>query len=204
MRIVAVLVMAAAVMGCVTIVPAEPGPTFELPASFIPPDETLPVEPTLAPEPTQIPVPVTTPRPATPTPEPDPDATPRPSVVDLLPILSSEMTVVNLADSPVSLTVAIRDPNDESETPSEYLVGTFDIAPLQVSTQATVPARLRLAFSVGASDIGTCMIDLAEGEAIQFAVVESGIAVTSSTGEPDDPSEMLVETASRCHAGEAT
>jgi hypothetical protein len=122
-------------------------------------------------------------------------------VVDVMPFLSSEMTVVNLADEAIALKVTLLD----TDSDGSYEVGTFSVEPLQVTTQAIVPTRLRLEFTspIGAH-IGTCTIDVAEGEAIQFAVIGNGIAITTNGAEPADAAEMSVATASRCHAGETT
>jgi hypothetical protein len=202
MRILAVALLSLALTGCIEIaqlpsVAPSSGPTF---APF--PTHQPAVEPTLA-EPTPPPTETspegpTVPPAANPAVTADPNATPRPTAIDLLPYLSAQVTVVNLSDQPLSVSVLLLDP----ESTASYDVGSFDLQPLQVTTQAVVSARLHLQFYLGAGfHIGTCTINIGEGEQIQFAVLEDGIAFTTSSGEPNDATEMLVETAKRCAGG---
>lgn len=187
MRVLALAVLVAALVGCTSINAPSASPTQEA---------------TPTPSPTQTPAPTLSPTPAEPTQAgtPDPNATPRPTLVDLLPFLSSQITVVNLADEPLTLTVTLVDP----DSTDEYEVGTFEVQPLQVTTQSIIPSRFRLDFDVAggsAADVATCTIDIAEGEQIQFAVVPTGVAMSTSGIEPEDPAEMVVATSSRCRAG---
>ncbi|HWH37009.1 MAG TPA: hypothetical protein VNT28_04455 [Candidatus Limnocylindrales bacterium] len=135
------------------------------------------------------------------TPTPDPDATPTPTPLDILPFLTSEITVVNLAEQQLALTVTLLDP----ESSDEFALGTYEVEPLQVTTQSIVPTRFRLEFAfTGGGSAGTCTIDVGDGEQIHFAVIETGVALVSSTGEPADPAELVVATSSRCQAGGET
>jgi hypothetical protein len=128
----------------------------------------------------------------------DPNATPRPTPLDILPFLTSEITVVNLAEQQLALKVTLLDP----DSTDEFSLGTYELEPLQVTTQSVVPTRFRLEFAFsGGGSAGTCTIDIEEGDQVQFAVIETGIAITSSAAEPEDPAEMVVATASRCRAG---
>lgn len=115
--------------------------------------------------------------------------------MDVAPYLTSEVTVVNLGDTSLALTVALLDP----DSTQEFVIGTFQIQPEQVNSQAVIPALLRLDFGYsGVNDAGSCTITIADGEQLQFAVIPQGIAITSNGPEPADPAEMLVATASRC------
>lgn len=178
------------VSGCITF-SAEPTPTpsrapTEMPM-VTPAPTPAPTPPPATPSPTQGP----------PTPTPDPNATPRPTAVDVAPYLTSEVTVVNLGDAPLALTVSLLDP-DSDDT---YTIGTFELQPNQVTTQAVIPALLRLDFGfTGVDDAGSCAITIEDGEQLQFAVVAGGIVMTSSAGEPEDSAEMIVATSSRCEA----
>ena len=193
MRTFSIVVLALAtilVSGCITF-SAEPTPTPTRAATEIP---------MVTPAPTPVP----TPAPATPlptqgppTPTPDPNATPRPTAVDVAPYLTSEVTVVNLGDAPLALTVSLLDP----DSADEFTIGTFELQPNQVTTQAVIPALLRLDFGyTGVDDVGSCAITIEDGEQLQFAVVAGGIVMTSSAGEPEDAAEMIVSTSSRCEA----
>jgi hypothetical protein len=165
-------------------------------------------EPTDAP--TQIPteIPMITPEPTSPptepptagqpTPTPDPNATPRPTPIDIAPFLTSEVTILNLSDAPLTVTVTLLDP----ESTDEFTIGTFHLEAGQVTHQSIVPALFRLDFGfTGVSDAGTCAITVGEAEQIQFAVVPTGIVFATNGAEPADPAEMIVATSSRCQAG---
>lgn len=210
MRIAAVLLLAVAVSGCVTVAPpgtapplttVAPSPLAEPTATPAPtaqptavPTVDATAQPTAPPEPTPPP----TPTPAT----PDPNATPAPTSVDVLAYIAAEITVVNLGDAPLAVTVTLV----AEDSSDEYTIGTFSVEPLQVTSQGVVPARFRLEFDYpGGSDAdaGTCLIDIAQDEELQFAFLETGGVITAGS-EPDDPAEMVVATSSRCIAGGAT
>jgi hypothetical protein len=137
--------------------------------------------------------------PSTATPTRDPSATPTPSPIDLRPVLTAEMTVVNLADRPLRVTVTAIDP----ESLGEFEVGAYELAPEQVTAQRVLPLRYRLDFRLAPDiDLGTCTIDVAEAEQLQFAVVGAGVVLTTNGAEPADAAEMVAATSSRCGAGE--
>jgi hypothetical protein len=107
--------------------------------------------------------------------------------------------VVNLADQPLAMSVTFIDPDSGDASD----VGTFQIAANQVTFQGVPSARFRLVFDYPggtAADAGTCTIDVAEKEKVQFAVIETG-AVIAAGKEPKDPAELVVATSSRCKAG---
>jgi hypothetical protein len=184
----------------VTLPPVTLPPIVTLPPVVTPPPiVTLPPVVTAPPPtPTMLPTPTDEPAPTSPV-TPDPNATPAPTRLDVLPYLTSEVTVVNLADAGVEVTVTLVD----ADSADEFEIGTFELAPLQVTSQAVVPARYRLDFNLGGGNEETCTIDIGDEE-LQFAVIESGIAITTSGAEPDDPAEMVVATSSRCQAGLTT
>jgi hypothetical protein len=184
--IVALGVAAFLVSGCITF-SGEPTPTAS-PAPTEIPMVTPPLTPAPTPAPTEGP----------PTPTPDPNATPRPTPIDVAPYLTSEVAVVNLADVPLSVTVTLLDP-DSTE---EFTIGTFELQPEQATFQSVIPTLYRLDFGFsGVDDAGTCEITIGDAEQVQFAVISTGIVVTTSGGEPADPAEMVVTTSSRCRAG---
>lgn len=204
MRVVGVVfALALGLSACVSV-----GPPLPTPNSPPPPTPSPTLAPTPTPSPTPSPTPAPTPGPtAAPTAStevsasPDPNTTPEPTVIDLAPYLTSEITVVNLAASKLSLTVTIL----ATDGPDEYELGTFEVQPEQVTTQAVVPTRYRLDFALaGGGGSEACTIDVGDGEQLQFAVIEDGIVLASNGPEPADPAEMLVLTSSRCRAGEPT
>ena len=116
-----------------------------------------------------------------------------------MPILTAEVTVVNLAEAPLTVTVTLLDP----ESTDAYEIGTIEVAPLQVTSQSVLSARLRLEFDYpggSAAEAGTFVFDIEEGDEIQFAVLEQGGVITGGD-EPDDPAELVIATSSRCRAG---
>ena len=127
-----------------------------------------------------------------------PAATPVPSAFDLRPLLTAEVTVVNLGDGQLSVRVLVLDP----ESDDEYEIGTFEILALQLATQSVPPALFRLEFTYPDTqgvDAATCTIEIADAEAIEFAVIEAG-AVIAAGAQPDVPGES-VATSARCQAG---
>jgi hypothetical protein len=180
---------------------ATPGPTAT-PSAAPSPTPAATSAPTPRPKPTPAATPVPTAAP-TATPGPTrtlaPGETAAPTPLDLAPFLTAEITVVNLADAPLSVSVTIVLP----ESGEEFEIGTLVLAPLQVTTQSVLAARFRLAFDYpggAASEAGTCVIELEEGDQVQFAVVTGG-AVLTAGDEPEDPAELVVATAARCRAG---
>ena len=183
--IVALALSALIVGGCITF-SAEPTPTPSLAPTEIP---------MITPQPTPPPTPEPTAGPPTPT--PDPNATPRPTPIDIAPFLTSEVTILNLGDAPLGVTVTLLDP----ESTDEFTIGTFHLEPGQVTSQSIVPALFRLDFGFsGVDDVGSCDITIGEAEEVQFAVVPTGIVMATNGPEPVDPAEMVVATSSRCHA----
>ena len=182
---VAMALAAIVVSGCITFT-GEPDPT----------PSRAPTEiPMITPAPTAPPTEPPTAGPSTPT--PDPDATPRPTAVDIAPYLTSEVTILNLGDAPLGVTVTLLDP----DSTDEFTIGTFHLEPSQVTSQSIIPALFRLDFGLtGVDDAGTCEITVGEAEQIQFAVVPTGIVMATNGAEPTDPAEMLVATSSRCQA----
>jgi hypothetical protein len=170
--------------GCISVEQATAAPTEQ--------PTLAPTEPPTAP-PTAPPTEPPTEGPPTPT--PDPNATPRPTALDIAPYLTSQVTVVNLADTSLALTVALLDP----DSTDEYVIGTFDLAPDQVTTQSVIPALFRIDFAYGGGPVtASCSINIADGEQLQFAVVATGIVMASNGTEPADAAEMIVATSARC------
>ncbi|HWH24183.1 MAG TPA: hypothetical protein VNW68_04715, partial [Candidatus Limnocylindria bacterium] len=121
------------------------------PASPSPPPTASPTSPPSSPTPTVVPPPTAEP---TPSAEPTttrtlaPGETPAPTPIDLLPFLTSEVTVVNLGDATLDVSVTLVDP----ESADEFELGTYALAPLQVISQSVPPARFRLDFDYAGAD----------------------------------------------------
>lgn len=221
MRLVSAIMIGLLVSACAS----TSAPATSLPALTAAPARTTASVPTLSatatPAPTAVPTAPPTPQPtptptAPPTPSPTPTApptppptpgptrtlapgeTPAPTPIDLAPFLTAEVTVVNLGEGPLAVTVTLLDP----ESTDEYEVGVLEIQPLQVTSQAVLAFRYRLEFEYpdgSPADGGTCIINIFKGDEIQFAVLERGGVITAGA-EPDDPAELVIATSSRCRA----
>jgi hypothetical protein len=99
----------------------------------------------------------------------------------------------------VTVTAIDADNGDELE------LLTVDLQPNQVTSQSIIAARFRFEFDYpagGAHDAGVCTIDIGDAEQVQFAAIAGGVAITTGGAAPAEAAEMVVETASRCAAGE--
>ena len=104
--------------------------------------------------------------------------------------------MLNLFDSSASVGVVILDP-DSDDT---FALGEYHLESLQVTSQAVIPARYLFHFYLAAGfHIAQCVIDIADGEQVQFVIVESGVVIATAD-EPDGPAKVGV--ASRCQAEE--
>jgi hypothetical protein len=212
------LILLATLVGCVAI----QGVPTSTPGSL--PTLTPSAQPTPSPTPTPTPTPTAAPTPqptgaptdpptSAPTDEPaatnEPAATgpaasgasPLATELDLRPFLTSGVTVFNVGDEPLSVATTIIDP----ESGDEFDVGTSTVAPSQFTRQAAIPLRFKLVFSYpnGSSSVGgTCTIDVADKDEIDFIAAPSGIVVIRNQVQPDDLAAMVVGTAPDCMAGE--
>ena len=163
-------------------------------------------------EPTQIPSeqptlgPITPPTPELtnppthpPTPTLAPGQTPPPTPLDLLPFLSSGVTMYNLGDSTLFVTAS----GINSDTNEAFKLGEFQIEPEQFTRQSTIPLLIRFDFTFdqGTPDaLATCTINVATRSEIDFIAATGGVVVTVDQNQPDDIAEMRTTTSSLCHA----
>jgi hypothetical protein len=178
MRIPALLALAAALAACSSQPATTPTPS---PSPLV----------TAAPTPTALPT-----AEATASATASGDASP---TIDLRPFLTATLTLINLAETTLTVTATFIDTSEGSES----TLGTFEAASLQATTQSLPPGRYRLDFTYGSTLAGTCTLDVAENNAFQFAAITRGVAITRSGVEPTDPDEVLVATSSLCRAGGA-
>ncbi len=203
-RLWIIFLTGALVSACVTInqgVPATPTEGIVFPTIPPLPLVTLPPIPTLVPQPTDTPT-AETAEPATPEPTLAPGETAPATPIDLMPFLTSGITVYNLGDSTLYVDATIID----TGTGDEYPVGVSSVEPDQYTRQATLATRYRIDFSYSQDTndaLGSCTIDVAEADEIDFAALPDGIIVTRNAVQPDDPAEMVVATSSLCQAGAA-
>jgi hypothetical protein len=162
---------------------------------------TLPPIPTLALEPTDTPA-TETAEPGTPEPTLAPGETPPATPIDLLPFLTSGITLYNLGDSTLYVSATIID----TGTGDEYPVGDLSVEADQFTRQASLATRYRIDFSYDRSTndaLGSCTIDVSDADEIDFTAVPDGIIITKNAQQPNDPAEMVVATSSLCQAGSA-
>ena len=190
--VVGLLVAGAFVAACVSAT-TEPASS---PAATASPERTL-VAPTSSP--TQPP-PSATPRPttvpaATDVPERTlaPGETPSPAPLDVSAYLTATMSVVNLTDEPVDISIDIF-----SEGENQGTVANLDIEPYGSIFQSVPETSYAVTFTRGASDPVTCFMTLAEAGELAFTVVGTDILVIDPKVEVATPADLFVETSSLC------
>jgi hypothetical protein len=135
-----------------------------------------------------------------PTPTPAPGQTPPPTPLDLRPFLSSGVTMYNLGDQTLYVTVTGVDP----DTSDEFHLADFQVEPEQFTRQAAIPLLLRFDFTfdhANSAGLATCTMNVATGNEVDFVAVGNGVVVTVDQTQPDDIAEMVTTTSSLCHAG---
>jgi hypothetical protein len=133
-------------------------------------------------------------------PAPSTSPKPRPSIdqADLDAFLTASITLVDLADDDVAVTVAYLDP-DSGEP---FDLGTYTLAPLDQQTNQVPPGVYRLEFRQPASTTtgSMCTIELGDAEAYTFAAIDGAVAIARSGEAPTDAKELFVATSSLCGA----
>lgn len=138
--------------------------------------------------------------PAAPTDSPAPSALakPRPSIdqADLEAILTSSITLVDLADGDFVVTVAYID----TESDEAIDLGTYTLASMDQQTNQVPPGAYRLEFRQPASSATgpSCTIELGDADAYTFAAIEGAIAIAKAGEAPSDAAELFVATSSLC------
>lgn len=113
------------------------------------------------------------------------------------------MTIYNLGDATLFASAT----GIDADSGDEFDLGTFQVEPEQFTRQASIPLRIRFDFSfstAGGDDTGSCTMDVADGDEIDFVAVPDGIVVARNGQQPDDVAEMNVATSSLCQAGAAS
>jgi len=159
-----------------------------------PPATAAPTAPPTA-SPSEAPTPPPT---ASPSAAPSASARPRPSIdqADLDAILTSSITLLDLADDDLAVMVAYVDPDSDEAID----LGTYSLAFAEQQTNQVPPGVYRLDFRQPVDDAtgATCTIDLSDGEAYTFAAIDGGVAVSRAGDTPTDARELFVATSSLC------
>ena len=131
-------------------------------------------------------------------PAPSTSAKPRPSISqeDLDAILTSSITLVDLADDDLAVSVTYLDP--DSDEPFD--LGSYSLALMDQQTYQVPPGVYNLEFRQPADSSSgpSCKIELADGEALTFAAIDGAVAVSRSGTTPSDPGELFIATSSLC------
>ncbi len=131
------------------------------------------------------------------TPAPSRSHKPLPSIdqTELDAILTSSITLLDLADGDLSVTVSYVDP-----TSGEAIdLGVYDLGSTEQQTQQVPPGTYKLEFrSSGAATAQACTIEVGDKDAITFAAVDDAVAVGKAGSEPAAARELFVATSSLC------
>jgi hypothetical protein len=131
-------------------------------------------------------------------PAPSTSAKPRPSISqdDLDAILTSSITLLDLADDDLAVSVTYFDP--DSDEPFD--LGSYSLALMDQQTYQVPPGVYNLEFRQPADSSSgpSCKIELADGEALTFAAIDGAVAVSRSGEKPSNAGELFIATSSLC------
>jgi hypothetical protein len=128
-------------------------------------------------------------------------ARPRPSLdaAELAAFLTARITVFDVADADLAVTVSYVDQKSGKVT----ALGTYPVGALEQLTNAVGAGRYRLDFSLpaGAASGPRCTIDIADKDAVRFVAASAdAIAVTRAGTRPKTAADLLVSTSPLCKA----
>lgn len=141
--------------------------------------------------PTETAAPTDSPAPSTP-------SRPLPSIdqAELDGYLTSSITLIDLADGDLAVTVAYIDPSSEESID----LGTYALEFTEQITNQVPPGTYRLEFRQPANSATgpTCTIEISDGGGYVFAAVQDAIAISRTGAKPNDARELFVSTSSLC------
>ncbi|MDO8485288.1 MAG: hypothetical protein Q7S35_10135 [Candidatus Limnocylindrales bacterium] len=124
----------------------------------------------------------------------------RPSLdIDLAELdayLTSSITLLDLADDDLAVTVTYVDPGSEESAS----LGTYTLASMDQMTNSVPPGTYRLDFRQPPdSTTGpSCTIEIADADGYVFAAVDDAVAISRTGTAPTDARELFVATSSLC------
>lgn len=131
-------------------------------------------------------------------PAPSGSAKPLPSIdqAQLDAIMTSSITLIDLADADLAVAVAYVDP----DTAKPIDLGTYSLEFTDQLTNQVPPGTYRLDFrQPAASKTGTtCTIDIADGEVFTFAAIDGAVAISKAGVAPKAAGDLFVATSSLC------
>ena len=181
--------------------------------------------PTLAPTPAPTPVPTPIPT-SVPTPLPTPARTPGPtplstasravasgllsgapaslassteepsqSLFDIGDYLTATVDVINLADDPVTVSVGVYDDSSGKTEP----IDTTVLDAFESASQGLPALVYDIAFKLASGrNLGTCRLNVHNGDAWQFTVVATGVAIVREGDTSLKPADVFIASSSRC------
>jgi hypothetical protein len=137
---------------------------------------------------------------AAPTASPEPSAShkPLPSIdqAQLDAYLTSSITLIDLADDDLSVTVSYADPSSNESID----FGTYALASTEQMTNQVPPGTYRLEFHQPAKSTTkqTCTIEVSDSDAYTFAAVKGAVAISRTGTKPKNVRDLFVSTSSLC------
>jgi hypothetical protein len=160
--------------------------------------------PSVSPDPSLTPAPTVVPsvRPSTAASTVRPSAKPHPSAsVDPAALIASAassftatLTLLDLADRDVAVSVAFIDPAGGQTSP----LGTYTLGTTEQQSSAVPPGMYRLAFTGSGAGASPCTITIAKGQTFSFVVLNDAVAVSRSGFTPKKAGDLFVATSSLC------
>jgi hypothetical protein len=131
-------------------------------------------------------------------PAPTKSMKPLPSIdqAELDAIMTASITLIDLADADLSVTVGFVDPG--STKPID--LGTYALGSTDQLTNQVPPGTYRLEFRQPTdSKTGpTCTIKVADGDAFTFAAVDGAVAISKTGTVPKAVADLFIATSSLC------
>jgi len=130
--------------------------------------------------------------------EPSEPAKPRPSIdqATIDAMLTSSLTLLNLADADLLVVVLYREAADETPFP----LGSYTLAFTDQQTYEVPAGLYDLEFRQPADSRtgSTCTIELGSTDAYSFAAIDGAVAIARAGDPPTEASELFVATSSLC------
>ena len=135
---------------------------------------------------------------STDSPAPSTPSKPLPSIdqAELDAYLTSSITLIDLADADLAVTVSYVDPSSEESID----LGTYTLESTDQMTNQVPPGTYRLAFRQPANSAKgpTCTIEIKGSDGYVFAAVQDAIAISRTGVKPKDARELFISTSSLC------
>lgn len=136
------------------------------------------------------------------TPKPTQVGHPRPSIdpAQLAALLTASITLINLGDSNLAITVSIIDPT--VSPPQTYQLGTYLLNSSEQVTESVPATTYQIVFHQPADAVvkSTCHLTVKDGDKVTFVAVPGGVAVSEPSFIPKTVGDLFVSTSSLCRS----